>query len=98
MLMGMGQSIDLTGAFGFDTTGAPTNIPCMDPTFSGPLQLGQSYCVTSASTPAVSTTATCPSGSTCTIVPGIPNSNIYLAVGAVVSLFLASTIFGGGRR
>jgi hypothetical protein len=31
---------------------------------------------------------TCPTGSTCSIVPGIPDTNIYLAVGLVAAGFL----------
>ena len=36
----------------------------------------------------VSTAAVCPAGSTCSIVPGISNTTIYLAVGAVAFGFV----------
>jgi hypothetical protein len=38
----------------------------------------------------------CPSGQTCSIIPGIPNTSIYVALAAVAALFLFA--MGGGRR
>jgi hypothetical protein len=108
MLIGMGQTVDLTGAFAFDTTdtSAPTNIPCMDPTFSGPLQAGQSYCMTSASTPASSST---PVGNICfqSAFPWIgtgntsgvcqPLSGASLALVALSSMFAVAFFIGGKK-
>jgi hypothetical protein len=91
MLIGMGQASAGTLENCPSLQQAQGIVDCTDV-----CQIGGPACPVSTATPATPTA--CPSGSTCTIVPGIPNSNIYLAVGAVASLFLASTIFGGGRR
>ena len=42
--------------------------------------------------------ANCPAGSTCDLIPGIPDMNIYLGIGAVVAIFALTSIFGGGHR
>jgi hypothetical protein len=38
--------------------------------------------------PSTALTPICPTGSTCSIVPGIPDTNIYIAVGLVAAGFL----------
>lgn len=77
-----------------DTTDS-TAIACMPAGWDGPLAPGQSWCVASAATP---TPAVCPAGATCTIVPGISNNNIYLAIAAVAALFAGMAMFGGHHR
>jgi hypothetical protein len=78
---------------------------CMPQGWFGPLAPGQSYCAapTTTTTPATTgpnpgaTAAACPSGATCSIVPGVPNTNIYFAVAAIASLFFFATAMGGHR-
>jgi hypothetical protein len=41
--------------------------------------------------------AACPVGATCSIIPGVPNTNLYLGIGAVVSLFILASVFGGHK-
>jgi hypothetical protein len=99
MLTGALGQTDLTSSFSFtDGTDGTSVIPaCMPPTWDGPLAPGQSYCAattTGTATPA----AVCPSGSTCSIVPGISDTTIYLAIAAVASMFILATMFGGGKR
>jgi hypothetical protein len=42
--------------------------------------------------------ATCPVGSTCSIISGIPDTTIYVAGGILGALLLMMTMSGGGRR
>jgi len=104
MLIGMGQTCA-------DGTAYVANFGCDDgstPTCPSGYTLstasGQYSCVSSSGaapligvTAPTATTSTCPVGSTCSIVAGISNTNIYLAVGAVVSMFLLASVFGGKR-
>ena len=76
---------------------------CMPQGSYGPLAPGQVYCTSAATTPAggaaaaPSTAPVCPSGSTCSIIPGIPNTNIYFAVAAVAAMFFLAMGSGGHR-
>jgi hypothetical protein len=85
MLMGMGQNCPSLQQLQGD-------IDCSDP-----CQSSGAIC-TGTATPAPPPATPCPAGSTCSIVPGIPNTNIYLGIGAVVSVFFLVTMFGGGHR
>lgn len=51
--------------------------------------------------PQVSTTPTpqsCPAGSTCTFITGVPNTAVYTLVGIIASFMLLSAMSGGGSR
>jgi hypothetical protein len=54
-------------------------------------------CVAAPAGTSATSTAACPTGSTCSIVPGISNTNIFLAVAAVASMFFVAMAFGGKR-
>ena len=77
---------------------------CMPQGWYGPLAPGQVMCTASADTAAGGSSsatpapnpAACPSGATCSIVPGIPNTTIYFAVAAVVGMFFLASM--GGHR
>lgn len=92
----LGQ-IDLTSYFNsIEGTDQSSTVPCL--LGDGPLQVGQSYCIAPLSTSMTPAVAGCPAGATCTIVPSISNTNIYLALAAVAALFVGVSMFGGHHR
>jgi hypothetical protein len=76
---------------------------CMPQGWYGPLAPGQVMCSAPANTPAggaastSTSAAVCPVGSTCSFVPGIADTTIYLAVAAVAALFFFAANMGGRR-
>lgn len=59
--------------------------------------LSGGYCVAPAAAPTTGSAAVCAAGSTCSIVPGISNSKIYLALATVAVLFMGVSTLGGRR-
>lgn len=72
--LGLGQD-SVTVAFPEVDSGATT--------MTGPLPTS-----TELAASGVAQVGACPAGATCSIVPGIPNTNIYLAVAAIAAGFL----------
>lgn len=69
------SSLDLPTPSGVSTC-VPNNV-------YGPLAPGQNYC----SAPSPSVPASCPTGSTCSIIAGVPNTAVYV-LGAIFGVFL----------
>lgn len=76
---------------------------CMPQGWYGPLAPGQVMCSAPANTPEggsnvpAASTAACPAGATCSIIPGIANTSIYLGIAAVVTVFFFAANMGGRR-
>ena len=111
MLTGFGDvtfGLDPSGSPILTTDGTSQVDPasvCMPQGWYGPLAPGQVMCTAPPTTAAGGSSspnpapfpAACPSGATCSIVPGVPNTNIYFAVAAIASLFFFATAMGGHR-
>jgi hypothetical protein len=81
---------------------------CTPQSVMGPLQPGQYYCPTPVLTPNVNVNGqvvstapgsslalptSCPLGSTCTIIAGVPNTAVY-TLGAILGLFIVMGVAG----
>lgn len=80
------SSLDLPTPSGVNAT-LPTvtagGAACVPNNVYGPLAPGQNYC----SAPSPSVPASCPTGSTCSIIAGVPNTAVYV-LGAIFGVFL----------